>query len=267
MFLLSSIVIVLLFILCITVPFLSFLLPVYKIKKMSSLSIKERLGVNILAMIMLGFLDPIFLVMYLGFFIVIELLYYYFKNFRNNVGIFDRITITTIVITAIMGLYSYFVRTDLNASVEILKGIYSQKLSLSNVEIERIFKVLKENYIFILFIYSGISTYFTYYILDRDSYANWRISYKWTILYIIGFAINRFMKTDNYIGENIIEIVKLIYVVYGIKIVYSILNKMFKFSIVNNIISIMAAIMMPNIIFIIGALKSFDIIKVKITKK
>lgn len=266
MFLLSSIGIVFLFIVCISMPLVSFLLPVYKIKKMSTLGIKERLIVNGISMGILAYIDPMFLGMYVGFFLVIEGLYYYFKNFKNNTPIFDRIFITAIVTTAIMGLYSYFLRDDISNSVVFLKEIYKAKLNLSNGEVNRIFDILKENYIFLLFIYSGISSYFTYYILDRKTYKSWDISYKWTILYIVGFFIQKYIKKEIYYGNNILEIGKLIYIIFGIKVIYSKLSERMNLKGINKFISIVIGGMFPSITFILGAIKSFNV-KVRIIRK
>ncbi|MEG0397874.1 MAG: hypothetical protein RR656_02185, partial [Cetobacterium sp.] len=138
MFLITDLVVVSLFILSISIPFLSFTLPVYKIKKMSKLGIKERLLVNLLAGLILLFLDPLFLVVYIGFFIVVEMLYYYFRNFKPEVAIFDRIFITSLTVTLIMGLYSYFIKDDLTNSLETLKVFYSTNLNFTTDEVNMI---------------------------------------------------------------------------------------------------------------------------------
>ncbi|MGL4307427.1 hypothetical protein [Cetobacterium sp. SF1] len=266
MFLLSSIVIVFLFLLCISMPLVSFILPVYKIKKMSTLGIKERLIVNVIAMGILAYLDLMFLLLYVTFFLVIEGLYYYFKNFKNNIGIFDRIFITSIITTAIMGLYSYFIKDDIYSTMKMLKAVYETKFGMSPTEIQRAFNILKDYYIFTLFIYSGIATYFTYYILERNNYKNWEISYKWTILYMIGFFVEKYIKSDIFYGTNILEIGKLIYIIFGIKVIYSMLNQRINLTGINKIVSVIIGGTFPSLTFILGAIKSFNI-RIRIIRK
>ncbi|MBC2856636.1 MAG: hypothetical protein RR191_00285 [Cetobacterium sp.] len=266
MFLITALVVVSLFILSISIPFLSFTLPVYKIKKMSKLGIKERLLVNLLAGLILLFLDPLFLVVYIGFFIVVEMLYYYFRNFKPEVAIFDRIFITSLTVTLIMGLYSYFIKDDLTNSLETLKVFYSTNLNFTTDEVNMIIDFLKSNYLFLLFVYSAISTYFTYYILEGKNYKNWGISYKWTILYIVGFIVNKFIKIDNYYDKNLLSISKLIYIIFGIRVCYTILSQKINFKVINKVLAVAVAASFPTAVFIVGALKSFNV-KVRITKK
>ena len=80
MFLLNSLTIVILFVLSLILPVTSFLLPVYKIKKMQNLSIKKNILANIVAMIVITFINPLLLAVYILFYLSIELLYYYFNK-------------------------------------------------------------------------------------------------------------------------------------------------------------------------------------------
>ena len=71
MFLISSTLsVVLLFILSLLMPVMSFTLPIYKIKKMKRFTSKEKIIVNIVAMLLIALINPWLLLFYIGFFVV-----------------------------------------------------------------------------------------------------------------------------------------------------------------------------------------------------
>lgn len=111
MFLISSTLsVVLLFILSLLMPVMSFTLPIYKIKKMKRFTSKEKIIVNIVAMLLIALINPWLLLFYIGFFVVIEGLYKYFIYKGDKVKKFDRIIIISLLVTVIMGGIVIFIK-------------------------------------------------------------------------------------------------------------------------------------------------------------
>ena len=259
--------IITLFTLAIMVPFLSFLLPVYKIKKMSILSVKKKISVNLAAMAIISIIDLRLLPFYIGIFLVIETLYYYFKKVKPEVAIFDRILISTSIVTVFtMGLTLLLIG-DTTDMLEVNKAVYMKMLDIDGKQLEDIFNMFRNNSIFIVFIYSFICNYFTYFILESKTYRNWNMSYKWILVYIGAFFATTVVKIDNFYIENIFKISKLIYVVFGIKVVYTLLRgRLDRFRGIAKMTAILTAATFPTAVFFLGALKSFNI-KLNIQKK
>jgi hypothetical protein len=249
-------------------PIFSFLLPVFKIKKSEELSIKKRIIVDILSLIAIGSIDVSLLIVYIGVFLVIEGLYYYFEYRRRQTAIFDRIAITSIVVTSIMAIFGFLMKTELLTMSETLNALYVQKLGMTAKEINEIFMYIRENSLFLLFIYVGITTYLSYYFLKRKSYFKWEISYIWVVPYIITFFIINIFKFDNFYINNIFNITKVMYILFGIKVMASFFGKRINFKGLPKILSVVLALNFPTITFILGVIKSFNFkMKVRVIKK
>ena len=66
------------------------------------------------------------------------------------------------------------------------------------------------------------------------------------------------------IENNILECIKWIYVLYGIKVIYSLLDRIgVKANIIKHAASMIIGLSYPPFVFIIGALVSFEFIEVK----
>ena len=66
------------------------------------------------------------------------------------------------------------------------------------------------------------------------------------------------------IENNILECIKWMYVLYGIKVIYSILDRIgVKVNIIKHAISMMIGLQYAPFVFILGALVSFEFIEVK----
>ena len=259
--------IVSLFTLAIMVPFLSFLLPVYKVKKMSTMSGKKKIGANLAAMAVISIIDLRLLPFYIGIFLVIETLYYYFKEIRPEVAIFDRIMISTSIVTVFTIGMTLMLIGNVTEMLEVNKSIYMKLLEIDAKQIDEIFQIFKDNSIFIMFIYSFICNYLTYFVLDSKTYRNWNMSYKWILLYIVTFFATAVVRIDNFYIDNIFKISKLIYVVFGIKVIYTLLRgRVNRLKGIAKMAAVLTAATFPTVVFLLGALKSFNI-KPNIQKK
>lgn len=256
-----------LFILAFMVPFLSFLLPVYKIKKMEGLDGRRKLIANLAAMGIISIVDLRLLPFYIGIFLVIETLYYYFKKVKPEVAIFDRIMISTSIVTVFTIGLTLLLVGNVTEMLEVNKAMYMKVMDLETREANEIFQLLKENSIFIVFIYSFICNYLTYFTLESKTYRGWDMSYKWILLYIVTFFATTVGKIENFYVENIFNISKLIYVVFGVKVIYTILRGRAKrFRGLAKMTAVLTAATFPTVVFLLGALKSFNI-KLSIQKK
>ncbi|WP_319202672.1 hypothetical protein [uncultured Ilyobacter sp.] len=256
-----------LFLVALMVPFLSFLLPVYKIKKMRTMNMKSRLVANFLAMAAIGIFDLSLLIAYIGVFLVIETLYYYFEKYKPHVAIFDRIFISTSIITLLALVFSLLVVKDSATVIEANKNLYTEVLKMDPKQMDEVFKYISANSLFIMFIYSLICNYFTYFNLNSKTYRVWDFSYKWTLIYIVAFFSTKFMGTENFYLNNLLSISKLMYMIFGIKVIYSMFGKKFSIKGFTKILAVLTAAMFPTAVFIIGAVKSFDVIKINVEKK
>ena len=262
MLLLSNIVtIVLLFLLSLLMPVMSFALPIYKIKKMRNFTPREKLLVNIVVMVIIALINPLLLLFYIGFFMVVEFLYYCFEFRLVNIKKFDRIIITSIVVTILMGLLLIFVKDDINNNMQLLMEVYEKNLQLSKVESMEMFKEIKSSSLCYIFIYSILNIFMMYISLDIEDYQNWKISFEWLLIYIGGYFAIHLFKVDNFYVNNLFDIGEIIFIFYGVKTLYSILYKKIKYKGINNMLAVMIALLYPFGTFIVGVLGGFRIDK------
>lgn len=257
MFLLNSLTIVILFVLSLILPVTSFLLPMYKIKKMQNLSIKKNILANIVAMIVITFINPLLLAIYILFYLSIELLYYYFNKKLSNVKKFDRIVITSIVISFFMGILGYFLRDDFVKNINFVMEAYKNNMNLTTAEATQLLLYIKNNALFFLFDYAVLCVFFIYISVDFKNYKKWEFSFEWLVVYIIPFFMIHILKIDNFYTRNIMEIGQAIFTFFGIKTLYSFISEYSKFKGLNNLLAFITAILCPFATFVIGVLGSF----------
>ena len=257
--------IVLLFLASSLIPLGSFILPAYKIKKMPKLNSKDRLLVNLISSVIIYILDAKLFFVYIGFFLLLEGLYYLFE--KTTIKIFDRILLSTIATTAVAYLLMrVFIGTP-DQLIVIMEKIYREYLSIDDTMITTMISYVKRDLLFIMFTYSLIINYFTYFILKGKEYRKWDISYQWVLIYIVTFLVGKTLKIDNFYIKNLFSISTLIYVVYGIKVLYSIFREVTKWRVYGKILAIVTACYFPIGIFILGVMNSFGVIKIKKRRK
>lgn len=263
------------------VPITGFLLLVYKIKNVPMFLKKKWWVTTIITLILIGlmnvymnsetssisvqFIDPKSIkniAGYLLIFLPIEILYYVFNARPTKIPVFDRIILTSLAVT----ITGYLYVKILNVNVDLLKEVISEINSIEKSDVEIVFNFIKKYIYYIIYSYVGIITYLTYYAFGRKSYPIWRISYGWLLLYIIPFFMIRFLHVDNIYLDNIMLIIKISFVAYGIKIVYNLIRKKINSDLFCQILAILLGLTFQNIAFIIGGLLSFEAIKITIIK-
>ncbi|MGY0394685.1 MULTISPECIES: hypothetical protein [unclassified Fusobacterium] len=260
MILLSSVLtIILLFLLSLLMPVMSFALPVYKIKKMKDFSCREKLVANIVVMGAIAVINPMLLYFYVGFFLVIEVLYKYFEKGMTKIKKFDRIVIISIVITALMGFLLFCLRDKIDANMDILLEFYQKNFQISKVESIKIYEEMKENFIYYTFIYSILNVFVIYVSLDSDDYHKWEISFEWLLVYIVSYFMIHLLKFDNFYVINALNIGETIFIFYGIKSIYATLYEKIKYKGIDNAIAVMIGLLFPFGTFLLGVLKGFRI--------
>ncbi|MEI6857874.1 hypothetical protein [Psychrilyobacter sp.] len=257
--------IILLFLASSLIPLGSFILPAYKIKKMPKLNSKNRLFTNLISGGVIYFIDDKLFFVYVVFFLLLEGLYYLFE--RTSIEIFDRIFISTTITTA-MGylLMRTFIGTP-DDLMTILDGIYKEYLILDQTMITTMMGYIKQHLLVIVFTYSLVINYFTYFIVKGKTYREWNISYLWVLVYIITFLIDKTLKIDNFYVKNLYSITTLIYIIYGIKVLYSVFREKIGWRVYGKSLAIVTACFFPIGIFILGVMNSFGIIKINKRRK
>ncbi|MDR3259551.1 MAG: hypothetical protein LBT51_08095 [Fusobacteriaceae bacterium] len=254
-------IVLLLFVLPFLFPLSSFLLPVYKIKQVSKLRPKDRIIINIVVLIILGIITPILMVIYCGFYGIIELLYFYFKP--KNIKTFDKIIIIAILSSAIIFLL-YTINLDK------INGIYNNEIllnklgSIFKINTEQVKLMLMENskfFSYTVFLISLTSVFLTYVVLERETYLYWDISYLWLLIFIIAFFVEKFLLINNYYIINMREIGRIIFVLYGMKSIYSCLylnlnNAKYKF--LFHLVAFFITMRFSLIAFLVGAAVAFS---------
>ncbi|MGL5000983.1 MAG: hypothetical protein ACRCZR_04925 [Cetobacterium sp.] len=264
MFFITGIIIAALFLLSTSMPFLSWILPFYKIKKLEKVDLKTKIITNIVTILAIGWVDRKFLITYLGVFGLIEFLYYVFKKYGTKIKEFDRIFITTLIVGTLISIYIYFNRIGFNLGFEQLKEVYIKKTSFSEYEVEAAFKFMKDNFTYLIFIYISMTVFLTYYFLDKDKFLEWEISYFWLIPYIIVFFIDKYSPLSGSLTENILNVSKLIYSIYFIKIITGLLNGKVKKQSICFVVGVLVTLISPDLAFIFGGLASG--VKIKIVR-
>ncbi|MGL6066125.1 MAG: hypothetical protein ACRC0R_03525 [Cetobacterium sp.] len=264
MFFITGIIIAALFLISTSMPFLSWILPFYKIKKLEKANLKTKIITNIVAILAIGYVDIKFLITYLAVFVLIEVLYYIFKKYGIKLNEFDKIFITTLIVGTLISIYVYFNRVGFNLSFEQLKEVYINKTSFTKNEVESAFKFMKNNFTYLIYIYISMTVFLTYYFLDKENFLEWNISYFWLIPYIIVFFIDKYSPLAGNLTETILNISKLIYSLYFIKIITVILNLKVKKESICFVVGVLVTLISPDLAFIFGGLASG--IKIKVVK-
>lgn len=264
MFLITGIIIAALFLVSTSMPFLSWTLPYYKIKKLENADIKTKIIANIVALAAIGWVDIHFLATYIGIFISIEVLYYILKKYGEKIQYFDKIFITSLLVGIGVCVYIYTNRVGLNLGFEQLKNLYLQKTTFTKYEVDMAFTYIKDNFIYLVFAYLNMTVFLTYYFLNRESFLKWEVSYLWLVPYIVLFFIEKYTSFGGNLTGNILEVLKIVYIMYFMKIVASILNEKVKKQSLCFIVGVFLALISPEFAFIFGALASG--IKIKIVK-
>ena len=274
--LMSAATIVLYFFLSLFLPFLAYLIPYYKITRVNLYKKKYSLAVNIIVALILVFINPGYLMLYLIFPYAMEFMFYLFNKIAKRMQVFNRIVLMSIVPTILISLYLYanmdminytmnYMITNLPRMKDIVEQVGIETVVAVQESIQESMVLVRNYYIFGAFFVVIVSYFFLFLNLIPSTYKLWKISCYWLIPYMLILWAHKYNISSNLLIENnILECIKWMYVLYGIKVMYSLLDRIgVKANIIKHAISMMIGLQYAPFVFILGALVSFEFIEVK----
>ena len=266
--LMSAGTIIVYFFLSLFIPFLTYLIPYYKITRVNLYKKKYSLAINILVALILFHISPSFLIYYLIFPYMMEFIFYLFNKFARRMQVYNRIVIMSLIPTALILLYIYINREEIINIVNLIPEL--EEFKKLGIEYTRRFQVtmlyLSQYIVSEVFKFVFLATLFLFLTLIPGTYKMWKVSCYWIIPYILILWSQRFLNiSHNLFWEiNILEIIKYIFVWYGIKNFYILIEKIgVKSNILKHGVSMLLGLSYPMVAFVIGALASFEFIEVK----
>ena len=260
--------IIMYFFLSLFLPFLAYLIPYYKITKVNLYKRKYSLTINIVVSLILYAISPSFLIYYLIFPYMMEFIFYLFNKFARRMQVYNRIVIMSLIPTALILLYIYINREEIINIVNLIPEL--EEFKKLGIEYTRRFQVtmlyLSQYIVSEVFKFVFLATLFLFLTLIPVTYKMWKVSCYWIIPYILILWSQRFLNiSHNLFWEiNILEIIKYIFVWYGIKNFYIFIEKIgVKSNILKHGVSMLLGLSYPMVAFVIGALASFEFIEVK----
>ena len=274
--LMSAATIVLYFFLSLFLPFLAYLIPYYKITRVNLYKKKYSLAVNIVVALILVFINPGYLMLYLIFPYAMEFMFYLFNKIAKRMQVFNRIVLMSIVPTILISLYLYsnmdminytmnYMITNLPRMKDIVEQVGIETVVALQKSLQESMTLVTNYYIFGAFFVVIVSYFFLFLNLIPSTYKLWKISCYWLIPYMLILWAHKYNISSNLLIENnILECIKWMYVLYGIKVIYSLLDRIgVKANIIKHAISMMIGLQFAPFVFILGALVSFEFIEVK----
>ena len=274
--LMSAATIVLYFFLSLFLPFLAYLIPYYKITRVNLYKKKYSLAVNIIVALILVFINPGYLMLYLIFPYAMEFMFYLFNKIAKRMQVFNRIVLMSVVPTILISLYLYanmdminytmnYMITNLPRMKDIVEQVGIETVVAVQESIQESMTLVSNYYIFGAFFVVIVSYFFLFLNLIPSTYKLWKISCYWLIPYMLILWAHKYNISSNLLIENnILECIKWMYVLYGIKVMYSLLDRIgVKANIIKHAISMMIGLQYAPFVFILGALVSFEFIEVK----
>ena len=270
--LMSAATIVLYFFLSLFLPFLAYLIPYYKITRVNLYKKKYSLVVNIIVALILVSINPGYLMLYLIFPYAMEFMFYLFNKIAKRMQVFNRIVLMSIVPTILISLYLYanmdminYMITNLPRMKNIVEQVGIENVVALQKSLQESMVLVRNYYIFGAFFVVIVSYFFLFLNLIPSTYKLWKISCYWLIPYMLILWAHKYNISSNLLIENnILECIKWIYILYGIKVIYSLLDRIgVKINIIKHAISMIIGLSYPPFVFILGALVSFEVIEVK----
>ena len=266
--LMSAGTIIIYFFLSLFIPFLTYLIPYYKISKVNLYKRKYSLAINILVALILFHISPSFLIYYLIFPYTMEFTFYLFNKLSRRIQVYNRIVIMSIIPTTLILIYIYINRVEIIRIINLLPQLEEfKKLGIEYIrKFQETMMDISQNIVFQVFKFVFLATIFLFLTLIPATYKMWRLSCYWIIPYVVILWSQRFLNISHNIfwENNILEVIKYIFVWYGIKNLYVLIEKIgVKSNILKHGISMLLGLSYPMAVFVIGALASFEFIEVK----
>ena len=260
--------IIMYFFLSLFIPFLTYLIPYYKITKVNLYKKKYSLAINIVVSLILYVISPSFLIYYLIFPYTMEFTFYLFNKLTRRIQVYNRIVIMSIIPTTLILIYIYINRVEIIRIINLLPQL--EEFKKLGIEYIRRFQEamidISQNIVYQVFKFVFLATIFLFLTLIPATYKLWKLSCYWIIPYIVILWSQRFLNIPHNVfwENNILEIIKYMFVWYGIKNLYVLIEKIgVKSNILKHGISILFGLSYPMVVFVIGALASFEFIEVK----
>ena len=266
--LMSAGTIIMYFFLSLFVPFLTYLIPYYKITKVNLYKKKYSLAINIIVSLVLYRINPSFLIYYLIFPYAMEFSFYLFNKLGREMQVYNRMVIMSIIPTILISFYLYFNMDRINYIVTNLPRMTKivEQVGIENISVlQESIALISNYYIFGAFFIVLLAIFFLFLTLIPNTYKLWKISCYWIIPYILILWAHKYNMSVNVLFENnILEIIEWIYTLYGIKVIYNLTEKIgVKSNILKHGISMLLGLSYPMVAFVIGALASFEFIEIK----
>ena len=266
--LMSAGTIIIYFFLSLFLPFLTYLIPYYKITKVNLYKRRYSLAINIIVSLVLYAISPSFLIYYLIFPYTMEFTFYLFNKLTRRIQVYNRIVIMSVIPTILIFIYIYINRVEIIRIINLLPQL--EEFKKLGVEYIRRFQetmiYISQNIVLQVFKYVFLATLFLFLTLIPGTYKLWKLSCYWIIPYIVILWSQRFLNISHNLfwENNILEIIKYIFVWYGIQNLYVLTEKIgIKSNILKHGISMLLGLTYPMVAFIIGALASFEFIEIK----
>ena len=260
--------IIMYFFLSLFIPFLTYLIPYYKITKVNLYKKKYSLAINIVVSLILYVVSPSFLIYYLIFPYTMEFTFYLFNKLTRRIQVYNRIVIMSIIPTTLILIYLYINRVEIINIINLLPQLEEfKKLGAENIyRFQETMIYISQNIVSQVFKYVFLATFFLFLTLIPGTYKLWKLSCYWIVPYILILWSQRFLNISHNIfwENNILEIIKYIFVWYGIKNLYVLIEKIgVKSNILKHGVSMLLGLSYPMVAFVIGSLVSFEFIEVK----
>ena len=260
--------IIMYFFLSLFLPFLAYLIPYYKISKVNLYKKKYSLAINIVVSIILYAISPSFLIYYLIFPYMMEFTFYLFNKLARRMQVYNRIIIMTLIPTSLIFLYIYINRMEIINIISLVSQLEEfKKLGVEYINrFQETMLYLSQYIVSEVFKYVFLATLFLFLTLIPNTYKLWKLSCYWIIPFILIIWSQRFLNISHNIfwENNILEIIKYIFVWYGIKNYYILAEKIgIKSNILKHGLSMLLGLSYPMVAFIVGAIISFEFIEVK----
>ena len=260
--------IIMYFFLSLFLPFLAYLIPYYKISKVNLYKKKYSLAINIVVSIILYAISPSFLIYYLIFPYMMEFTFYLFNKLARRMQVYNRIVIMTLIPTSLIFLYIYINRMEIINIISLVSQLEEfKKLGVEYINrFQETMLYLSQYIVSEVFKYVFLATLFLFLTLIPNTYKLWKLSCYWIIPFILIIWSQRFLNISHNIfwENNILEIIKYIFVWYGIKNYYILAEKIgIKSNILKHGLSMLLGLSYPMVAFVVGAIISFEFIEVK----
>ena len=260
--------IIMYFFLSLFLPFLAYLIPYYKISKVNLYKKKYSLAINIVVSIILYVISPSFLIYYLIFPYMMEFTFYLFNKLARRMQVYNRIVIMTLIPTSLIFLYIYINRMEIINIISLVLQLEEfKKLGVEYINrFQETMLYLSQYIVSEVFKYVFLATLFLFLTLIPNTYKLWKLSCYWIIPFILIIWSQRFLNISHNIfwENNILEMIKYIFVWYGIKNYYILAEKIgIKSNILKHGLSMLLGLSYPMVAFVVGAIISFEFIEVK----